>query len=501
MTVALRAPDVVCIAASTGGPQAVGALLDAFASPPPCPVLIIQHLPGSFTGRFADRLARRSPFDIHEAESGAPLRAGEILVAPGDAHLRVKHRRVRLSHELPVAGLRPRADLTLADLATEYGEGTTAVVLSGMGSDGFEGGLAVVAAGGQVLAQDGPSCTVDGMPARIRTEGLATLVGPPAVLGAALDRAWNRSATAPAGGEHPRAHDVGPDASSPDERPGSRRPAAAAAPTAAVFAALRRLEDVDLRSFKAPPIQRNLTAFADQYGYDLDDLAVAVERSAELRRALLDRLTINVTTFFRDPQRWADVDHLVIPGLGPEPRVWNPGCADGSETCSLAMLLLESGRRPRIWATDVNAARIERARTGSYDDLAVVDVPEGPGDAVGPDGTGARDRLDRWFRRDGEAWVVADQIRASINYEHHEAIDGPLEGPVPGPFDLIVCRNLIIYLTPEARDRLLHRAADLLTAGGSLLLGSAERILRPDRYGFTRIAPGLYRRDQATAHP
>ena len=301
-------------------------------------------------------------------------------MAPGDAHLRVKHRRVRLSHELPVAGLRPRADLTLADLATEYGAGTTAVVLSGMGSDGFEGALAVVAAGGQVLAQDGPSCTVDGMPARIRTEGLATMVGPPALLGAALDRAWNRAAAAPAGGQRSGGDAVGPDTTPPDgppaRAPSGRRPAA---PTTAVFAALRRLEDVDLRSFKAPPIQRNLTAFADQYGYDLDDLAVAVERSAELRRALLDRLTINVTTFFRDPQRWADVDQLVIPGLGPEPRVWNPGCADGSETCSLAMLLLESGRRPRIWATDVNAARIERARSGAYDDLAVGRRPRGSG--------------------------------------------------------------------------------------------------------------------------
>ena len=66
----LRAPEVVCIAASTGGPQAIGAFLDALTDPPPCPVLIIQHLPGSFTGRFADRLARRSPFTIHEAAAG-----------------------------------------------------------------------------------------------------------------------------------------------------------------------------------------------------------------------------------------------------------------------------------------------------------------------------------------------------------------------------------------------------------------------------------------------
>lgn len=484
----LRAPEVVCIAASTGGPQAIGAFLDALAEQPPCPLVIIQHLPGSFTGRFAERLDRRTSLAVREATSGAPLRPGEVLVAPGDTHLRIRHRRVRLNHDAPVGGLRPRADLTLVDLAAEYGAGTTAVVLSGMGSDGFDGALAVAEAGGQVLAQDGSSCTVDGMPLRIRAEGLADLVGPPAALAEALDQAWRAAAT---GGARPAstARTAHPRTTSapvhqPDRERGGR--AIDARAESRVASVLRRLHDLDLRAYKSAQTRRNLLAFADHLGYDLDELADALERDGDLRHALLDRLTINVTTFFRDPDRWADLEHLVVPDLAPEPRVWNPACADGSETCTLAMLLVEAGRTPRIWATDVNGGRIDAARTGIYDALAVADVPEGPASAG---------RRARWFSARGARWLVDTALRDTIRYDRHDAIDGPLDGPVDPPFDLVVCRNLIIYLKPEARDRLLTRIVGALADGGALLLGSAERILRPGSFGLSRIAPGLYRRE------
>ena len=485
-TTALRAPEVVCIAASTGGPQAVSELLDALTVRPPCPVLVVQHMPESFTGRFAERLHRHSDLEVHEAASGTPLRAGEVLVAPGDAHLRIRGGRIRLTNEPPVGGLRPRADLTLADLADTYGPGAMAIVLSGMGSDGFDGALAVADAGGQVLAQDGASCTVDGMPARIRAEGLADLVARPSELGAALDQAWRS-------GRRPTAPRRAPAASAPVD--GTDRAASRARPDRPVDpdrsaierigVLLRRFDAIDLRAFKPAQVERNLRAFADQQGYDLEDLGAALERHAHLRRELLDRLTTNVTSFFRDRERWDELDRLVIAGLGPSPRVWNPGCSDGSETCTVAMLLVESGRRPQVWATDVHQGRIDAARTGRYGDDALVDLDDDP-DA---------DRRARWFRADGDSWVVDPELLATIRFERHDAVDGPLDdGPVAPPFDLVVCRNVIIYLNQDGRDRLLERMAGALRDGGALLLGNAERILRPERYRLARIAPGLYRR-------
>jgi two-component system CheB/CheR fusion protein len=470
---------VVCIAASTGGPQAVSELLDALTVRPPCPVLVVQHLPEAFTSRFAERLQRRSDLVVHVAEAGARLRPGEILVAPGDAHLRIRHGRVRLSDEPAVGGLRPRADLTLADLAGAYGDGAMAVVLSGMGTDGFEGAVAVADAGGQVLAQDAASCTVDGMPARIRAEGLADLVARPSELGAALDLAF-RSSGRPAA-------TPGPAGSAVPLATRLTRAAAADPDLAAIeriFVLLRRLESIDLRVFKRAQVDRNLRAFADQQGLDLEELGAALERHTDLRASLLDRITINVTSFFRDRERWDDLVRLVVPTLGPAPRVWNPGCADGSETCTLAMVLLESGRRPEVWATDVNRTRIDAARAGRYDDRSIEDL-------VSDVGTGHRDR---WFAPDGGSWRIGPEVHERITYERHDAVDEPLEGPVAPPFDLVVCRNVIIYLRPDGRDRLLGRIAASLRSGGALLLGNAERILRPERYGLTRIAPGLYRR-------
>jgi two-component system CheB/CheR fusion protein len=492
----LRAPDVVCIAASTGGPQAVGELLDALTVRPPCPVLVVQHMPESFTSRFAERLHRRSDLEVREAEAGAPLRAGQVLVAPGDAHLRIRHGRVRLSHEPPVGGLRPRADLTLSDLADGYGEGAMAVVLSGMGTDGFDGAVAVAEAGGQVLAQDAASCTVDGMPARIRAEGLADLVARPSELGAALDLAW-RSGDRPA--RTRRSGDAAPGSTAQARaetaaRGGSGRRDRTTDPDHAtidrIFVLLRRLESIDLRSFKPAQIDRNLRAFADQHGFELDQLSAELERHAELRASLLDRITINVTSFFRDRERWEELTRFVVPTLGPAPRVWNPGCADGSETCTLAMILLESGRQPEIWATDVNRARIDAARAGRYTDLAIAELEAHVGS----------DRRDRWFHARDDSWSVDAEVLGSIRFEQHDAVESPMDGPVRQPFDLVVCRNLIIYLSSEGRDRLLDRIAASLGDDGAVLLGNAERILRPERYGLVRVAPGLYRRGLAEAH-
>ncbi len=482
----LRPPAVVCIAASTGGPQAIGAFLEQLTGAPPCPVLIVQHLPASFTGRFADRLAHRYELGIREARSGTLLRSGEIIVAPGDSHLRVRHRRVRLDHEPPIGGLRPRADLTLADLADEFGAGTTAVVLSGVGSDGVDGARAVRDAGGQVLVQDRASCIVDGMPARIRAARLASLTGPPGALAAALEDAWrsDRTRTAHRSRRTTRtsSDDAGPTRGA-ITRHARRGPEAATR----VFGVLQRREGIDLRSFKAPQLLRNLTAFATQHGWDLDLLSSELERHPELRQALLDRITINVTGFFRDRARWDDLAELVVPTLGPAPHIWNPGCADGSETCSIAMVVAESGRHPRIWATDVNRSRIRSARRGTYDDLAVSELPDGPHHL---------DRRARWFARHGDTWTIDPEIRSTIRYDQHDVIDGPATSPVRPPFQLVVCRNLMIYLNQAGRERLLDAITTSLELGGSLLLGGAERILRPETHGLERIAPGLYRRTE-----
>jgi two-component system chemotaxis response regulator CheB len=172
-------PRAVVIAASTGGPRALAHLLPALPARLGEGTLIVQHMPAGFTGSLAARLDKMSPLRVREAVLGDALEPGTALVAPGGSHLRLDDaRQARLTDDAPVGGLRPRADLTIADVAAAWGERTLLVVLTGMGRDGAQGARAVRAAGGRVICEAAESCTVYGMPRAVIEDGLADLVLP-----------------------------------------------------------------------------------------------------------------------------------------------------------------------------------------------------------------------------------------------------------------------------------------------------------------------------------
>ena len=176
---AAGAPRAVVIAASTGGPRALAQLMPALPARLGEGTLIVQHMPAGFTGSLAARLDRMSPLHVREAALGDQLEPGTALVAPGGSHLRLDaSRHARLTDDAPVGGLRPRADLTIADVAAAWGERTLLVVLTGMGRDGAQGARAVRAAGGRVLCEAAETCTVYGMPRAVVEDGLADLVLP-----------------------------------------------------------------------------------------------------------------------------------------------------------------------------------------------------------------------------------------------------------------------------------------------------------------------------------
>jgi two-component system chemotaxis response regulator CheB len=136
-------------------------------------------MPAGFTGSLAARLDRMSPLHVREAALGDQLEPGTALIAPGGTHLRLDGaRHARLTDEAAVGGLRPRADLTIADVAAGWGERTLLVVLTGMGRDGAQGARAVRAAGGRILCEAAESCTVYGMPRAVIEDGLADVVLP-----------------------------------------------------------------------------------------------------------------------------------------------------------------------------------------------------------------------------------------------------------------------------------------------------------------------------------
>jgi two-component system chemotaxis response regulator CheB len=197
--------EVVVVAASTGGPDALDALLPALPANSPVPVAIVQHRPSVFTQRLAERLAARAAIDVREAVGGAALEAGQAWLAPGDHHLAVARDaggvRLRTHQGPPENSCRPSADVLFRSVAQTYGAGVLAVVLTGMGQDGLRGCECVRVAGGQILVQDEASSVVWGMPGFVARAGLADQVLPLAQLGAEIVRRlwWGRSLALPPG--------------------------------------------------------------------------------------------------------------------------------------------------------------------------------------------------------------------------------------------------------------------------------------------------------------
>ncbi|HWC36471.1 MAG TPA: chemotaxis-specific protein-glutamate methyltransferase CheB [Mycobacteriales bacterium] len=171
---------VVVIASSTGGPNALSQVLPTWDLP--VPVLVVQHMPPNFTKILAERLNAVCTMPVSEAQDGEIAMPGQILIAPGDFHLRLRGTAARpevvLANEPPENSVRPAADVTFRDVAALWGAHALGVVLTGMGRDGTDGARAVAGAGGYVLAQDEASSVVWGMPGSVVEAGLATKVVP-----------------------------------------------------------------------------------------------------------------------------------------------------------------------------------------------------------------------------------------------------------------------------------------------------------------------------------
>jgi two-component system chemotaxis response regulator CheB len=162
------AAEVVAIAVSTGGPNALSLLLGQIKRDFRPGILIVQHMPEGFTGQFAERLEKLAEIPVREAEDGDVVRSGAALVAPGGRHMEVVRSAgklvVKLARSAPVRGHRPSADVLFRSVAKTVGARAVGVILTGMGEDGAEGMVAIHAAGGYTIAQDEASSVVYGMP-------------------------------------------------------------------------------------------------------------------------------------------------------------------------------------------------------------------------------------------------------------------------------------------------------------------------------------------------
>jgi chemotaxis protein methyltransferase CheR len=246
-----------------------------------------------------------------------------------------------------------------------------------------------------------------------------------------------------------------------------------------------QITGLDLTSYKAPQMHRRLNALLTRLNVGgFAEYARLLENDAERRQEFRDYVTINVSEFFRDSDRFSDFERRVLPELlanSASVRVWSAGCSIGAEPYSLAILLHElgPGRKHRILATDVDQTIIDRAQAGTgYLSADIRNV----GSA----------RTKRWFVGEPNGrYSVGPALRGMIRFARHDLLRD--EHP-PGPFDLIACRNVVIYFTEAARDRIFEGFVNALRPGGVLFVGGTEAIMRPQVFGLSVMSPGFYRK-------
>ncbi|MEO7411047.1 MAG: protein-glutamate O-methyltransferase CheR [Sphingomicrobium sp.] len=223
----------------------------------------------------------------------------------------------------------------------------------------------------------------------------------------------------------------------------------------------------------------------------LDELItiLVMGREPALANLVVEALLNNETYFFRDRQPFDLLSTQFLPALtklrGDKKhlKIWSAGCSTGQEPYSLAMLFAEDALKWQGWTidilgTDVSSAMVDRARAGTYTQF---EVQRGLGIT----------QMIRWFSECDEGWRAAEALRRQVRFQVHNILETP---PHPGQFDIILCRNVLLYLSPEKRTAAFERLASALAPDGALMLGAGETVIgQTTRFAADRETRGLYR--------
>ena len=239
---------------------------------------------------------------------------------------------------------------------------------------------------------------------------------------------------------------------------------------------------IDLNNYKRPQMERRINSFMQAQGISgYEDCVRAISENQEFRHRFIDHLTINVSEFFRNPAQWQVLRDKIVPELLKDRariRAWSAGCSTGEEPYTLAMILSEQApsRFETILATDIDKQVLAKAQAGVYGSRAVAGL--------------SVDQLKKCFIQQGDRYLVKDEIKKYVVFKQHDL----LRDAFPQQCDLIVCRNVVIYFTEEAKLQLYTRFQQALRRGGVLFIGSTEQIFQSRELGYKSIATFFYQK-------
>jgi len=403
-------------------------------------IFIAQHVHEDQPNLLDHLLKMRTEYSVVMPQNIMAVKPRTIYVAPPGHHMKVAHGLVYLTRDRKISYARPSIDVLFESLAAEYGADALAVLLCGFGQDGVAGCAAVRAAGGCVLVEDGSECEGAGMlPDSARSAGH-------------YDHLLKRRAIA----------SIAAAAVSPRSR-------TAEGPLLGLFLdAVHEHTGYDFRSYQRGTLERRIANLIRSSGFaSFFDFQRAALSNPQVTQCLLTELSINVTEFFRHPDQFRKLREKILPYLASFPliKVWIAGCATGEEAYSLAMILDELGLldKSRIFATDINPYLLDLAKAGLFPKEVLKKSRSNYAEAGGAD-------FSRHIEDHGRYLKVAQRYRERVLFHHHAlGQDG-----VFNEFQIILCRNVMIYFAPELQHRVFGLFAQSLHREGFLLLGPSD---------------------------
>lgn len=441
---------IVALGASAGGLEALQDFFKAMPVNNGLAFVVIQHLSPDYKSMMDELLARQTQMKIYIIEDGMKIEPNTVYLIPPRKNLSIFHDQLFLEDYNLKKGLNLPIDIFFRSLALEKGKNGIGIILSGTGSDGALGTRAIKEAGGMVMVQDEQTAKFDGMPRSSISTGLVDFILPPDKMpNTLLDYV-----------KHPFIQK-----SSIIENILERNYDS----LTKITLILRDFCGIDFSYYKGNTIIRRLErrVSINRCG-SLDEYLILLSESDKEKDALFRDLLIGVTRFFRDHEAFNTISEEVIPKLlqqkGKSIRIWSAGCSTGEEVYSLAMLIAEKIEsmkvevEVKIFATDIDRQALTIAGQGFYPDNIMADV-----DAI---------LLNKYFNRVEGGYLVKENIRRMIVFATHNL----LKDPPFSKLDILICRNLFIYLKSDIQVRLLSMFYYSLSPGGYLFMGSSETI-------------------------
>ncbi|MDP4162243.1 MAG: protein-glutamate O-methyltransferase CheR [Bacillota bacterium] len=245
---------------------------------------------------------------------------------------------------------------------------------------------------------------------------------------------------------------------------------------------VKKKTGIDLSLYKEAQMKRRLESLYEKKGFSsFSDFFNEMNKNGELLNEFLDRMTINVSEFYRNYKRWEVLESKILPEIlktNKRPKIWSAACSTGEEPYTIAMIMSKflPLSQVQVLATDLDDNVIARAKLGVYPERSLNEVPE--------------DSKKKFFKKQGDHYLVSEEIKKTITFKKQNL----LADPFGGPFDLIVCRNVLIYFTEEAKNTLYKKFSSALRKDGIFFVGSTEQIFNPGTYDFETEDTFFYRK-------